>query len=311
MAERDRPEAERTPLDRQPVGEGVAAVLLSWEGTPPARAVAIGGRDDSAEHEGLSAPAWKEAGLSVRLLVRPGGEVFAVEEARGTVGKAVALREDDLVPMPSSYQGPPVRLGRVVKDAELDIQVRPLPPETDEEYMRNGLMGRNEQVGRPVVRLRISEPSAEPREEWLVGGDPWMQGNALGTRDGRVRLTLVPTSESMYRSAVQAIDDEGHVLGEHVVRVNTPFRFDGYEFYQNQFQRPDGPRGAMSVFRVKFDPFIPFIYLGFTVVVAGVVTMLWFPGQRAFKLHAHLARLPESPPPADADERGREDRIRA
>ena len=120
----------------------------------------------------------------------------------------------------------------------------------------------------------------------------------ITTRDHRLQIMLSPTSESMYRSAVQAIDDEGDVLAEHVVRVNTPFRMSGYEFYQNQFMPPDLTKGspALTVFRVKYDPFVPFLYLGFGVVVLGVVTMLWFPGQRAFKLHAHLARLPEDAP---------------
>jgi len=85
------------------------------------------------------------------------------------------------------------------------------------------------------------------------------------------------------------------VLGEHVVRVNTPFRMKGFEFYQNQFIRPD-QGGPVSVFRVKYDPLVPFLYLGFAVVSLGVIVMLWLPGQRAFKLHAHLARLPEEGP---------------
>jgi cytochrome c biogenesis protein ResB len=105
-------------------------------------------------------------------------------------------------------------------------------------------------------------------------------------------LELISTSDSMYRSAVQAIDRRGRVLAEHVVRVNEPFRMDGYEFYQNQFLRPD-QGGPLSVFRVKYDPFVPWIYVGFALVAAGVITMLWFPGQRAFKLHAHLAALPQ------------------
>jgi hypothetical protein len=192
-------------------------------------------------------------------------------------------------------EGAAIRLGKLVRDAELDVTVEPLAAETDADYMRNGLAGVNEQPGRPAVRLRVTEPGAEPYEMWVVGGDPWMRTPLVESRDRRLKMVLTSTAESMYRSAVQAIDASGNVLGEHVVRVNAPFRMGGYEFYQNQFLRPD-QGGPVAVFRVKYDPFVPFLYAGFALISIGVIVMLWFPGQRAFKLHAHLAGLPEDAP---------------
>jgi hypothetical protein len=304
LAERARPESERTPLERQVVGVMGATLSLEADGVAAQRASAFSGEFAEFANEQMANPVVKEAGLrlyldfvvpfEVRVIARPDGTLVAVEESREGVTPPRTLHDRD--PLVPGGDGPTVSVGRLVRDAEIDVDVEAIPPETDAEYMKNGLDGVNEQVGTPAIRVRVTEAGDAPYETWIFGGDPWSRGTVAVSHDRRLRLELVPTSESMYRSAVQAIDSQGNVLGEHVVRVNTPFRMDGYEFYQNQFVRPD-QGGPLSVFRVKYDPFVPWIYLGMALVAVGVITMLWFPGQRAFKLHAHLAKLPETAPP--------------
>jgi hypothetical protein len=306
LAERSKPAAERTPIERQiPDIEG-ATLSLVTDGIEPQRASAFGGDFADLANGQMANPVLKKQGFTfeldadvpveVRIVAMPDGTLAAVTEDRGSVSKPQTLKKGDVVAFPGAASSG-AHVGDLVRDAELDVDVSALPDETDADYMRNGLAGRNEQIGQPAVKLRITEPSAAggaaTHETWLLGGDPWLKDvPILETRDRRLRLALTNASESMYRSAVQAIDAAGNVLGEHVVRVNSPFRVGGYEFYQNQFHRPD-QGGPVTVFRVKHDPFIPFIYAGFVLVAAGVIVLLWFPGQRAFKLHAHLARLPE------------------
>jgi hypothetical protein len=294
---------DRTPVEQQFLNVGFAAMSMDADGAPPLRARAFGpGADESVAQ--LANPVLKDAGLEfhldvvppreVRIVALPDASLVVVEETRAGVSAPRTLKEHDAMPVGGGAT-PAVTIGAFVTNAELDVDVAPLPAETDAEYMKNGLGGTNEQIGNPAVRVRVTEPGAAPYEQWILGGDPWVKTPVMETRDRRVRMVLTSTSESMFRSAVQAIDAKGNVLGEHVVRVNDPFRMDGYEFYQNNFVRPDQD-GPLSTFRVKYDPFVPFLYAGFVLVAAGVITMLWFPSQRAFKLHAHLARLPEERP---------------
>jgi len=303
LAERARPAAERTPIDRQAPDVGVAFATLDADGMPQQRAVAFGGEGADAFNEQMANATLKSAGLrfslelvvpmEMRLVAKSDGSLVLFQENRDGVAPPRVVRTGD--PLPLVGGGPSVSVGAFVKNAEERFDVAPLPPETDEDYMKNGLRGVNEQEGVPAIKVRVTEDGAAPYEKWLLGGDPWGRPMIVPSRDGRLRMELVSTSESMYRSAVQAIDSHGNVLGEHVVRVNAPFRMRGYEFYQNNFVRPD-QGGPLSVFRVKYDPFVPWIYVGFVLVAAGVIVMLWFPGQRAFKLHAHLSRLPEEGP---------------
>lgn len=301
LGERKLPADQRTPVEKQIPGIGGATLLVSADGIDPQRANAFSGEFDEVGNGQMANPVLKKAGLAfhldlvvpreVRVVVRPDDAVVAVIEDRGTVSTPRPLREGDALPV----EGAAIRLGKLVRDAELDVTVEPLPPESDADYMKNGLAGVNEQPGRPAVRLRVTEPGAEPYEMWVIGGDPWLRTPLVESRDKRLKMVLTSTAESMYRSAVRAIAPSGDVLGEHVVRVNSPFRLGGYEFYQNQFMRPD-QGGPMAVFRVKYDPFVPFLYAGFALISIGVIVLLWFPGQRAFKLHAHLAGLPEEGP---------------
>jgi hypothetical protein len=294
---------ERVPVERQLPNVGFAAMNVEADGTPPQRARAFGeGADESVAL--LDNPVLKEAGLTfrlelvvpreVRLVALPDGSLVLVEETRAGVSAPRPLKEHDAMPLAGGGASA-VTVGALVRDADLDVEVAALPAETDEEYMRNGLAGTNEAIGSPAVRVRVTEPGAAPYEQWVVGGDPWTRTEVATTHDRRVRMTLTSTTERLFRSAVQAIDRDGRVLGEHVIRVGSPFRMSGYEFHQSQFVRPDRG-GPASVFRVKYDPFVPWIYAGFVVVLAGIVTMLWFPGQRAFHLREHLARLPEERP---------------
>lgn len=307
LEERARPAAERTPIDRQAPDVGVVFATIQSEGGEAQRCVAFSGGSAEMGNDQMANAVLKEAGLrfyldlvppmEMRLVAKADGSIVLVEERRGVVTPPHPMQLHDALPLPSD--GPSVTVGALVRNAQESFDVVPLPPETDADYLKNGLRGVDEQEGVPAVRVRVTEPGVEPYERWILGGDPWGRPMLVASRDRRVRFALVPTSESMYRSAVQALDSRGDVLGEHVVRVNAPFRMRGYEFYQNQFVRPDatdtqGRRvGPASVFRVKYDPLVPWIYVGFVLVAGGVIVMLWFPGQRAFKLHAHLARLPE------------------
>jgi hypothetical protein len=304
LAERSKPAAERTPIERQAPGVGVAFVTVVADSGPELRAVAFSGESAELGNEQMANPELKKAGLrfyldlvapmEMRLVVRPDGSVVLVDEVRGTVKPPRPLHAGELLPLPETV--PAVAVGEVVRNAEERFDVVRLPPETDAEYMRNGLSGVNEQEGAPAVRVRVHEQGSAPYERLIVGADPWGRPMIVASRDRRLRLELVSTDESMYRSAVQALDSRGNVLGEHVVRVNTPFRMGGYEFYQNQFEWNPQRGGPMSAFRVKYDPMVPWIYFGFVLIAGGVIVLLWFPGQRAFKLHAHLTRLPEAGP---------------
>ena len=304
LQERQLPESERTPLARQVPAIGGATLSMSKDGAEAQRASAFSGEFAEVANGEMANAVLRDAGFSffldfevpteLRVVARPDGPVVFVREDRGTVSEPRTLAKGDALPV----DGARLKFGEVVRDAELDVEVEAIPAETDADYLTNGLAGVNEQPGRPAVRVRVTEPGAAPYEQWIVGGDPWMKSPLVETRDRRVRMVLASTSESMYRSAVQAVDPLGNVLAEHVVRVNTPFRMRGYELYQNNFVRPDmrderDRAGPSSTFRVKWDPFVPWIYGGFVVVALGVITMLWLPGQRAFKLHAHLAQLPE------------------
>lgn len=65
--------------------------------------------------------------------------------------------------------------------------------------------------------------------------------------------------------------------------VNHPLRFDGWMVYQSGYDSEAGPESTYSVFELVRDPWLWVVYVGFAMVAAGAVAMIW-KGRRRYGL---------------------------
>ncbi len=72
-------------------------------------------------------------------------------------------------------------------------------------------------------------------------------------------------------SVLQVLND-GHVVAEKKIEVNDPLRYGGYTLYQASY---DTEHSSWSGLQVKKDPGVLFVYLGFSVMILGMIVIFY------------------------------------
>lgn len=177
-----------------------------------------------------------------------------------------------------------VTVDRLLRRAVSSRQIAPAPPpEKDERRM-------------PAVKVHLEGPAGRTASDWLL----WTEARtvALGGVQARVayrspelalpfRVTLLKFNSDKYPGTSMAatyeswvrVDDPERGVSEHHISMNDPLHYRGYVFFQASFVEG---RPMMSIFSVARAPGLPLVYLGVTLIAAGVAWM--------FYLKPYLAR---------------------
>lgn len=73
-----------------------------------------------------------------------------------------------------------------------------------------------------------------------------------------------------YSSAVTVYTKRGDVVND-TVRVNKPLSVRGWKIYQYSYDEARGAESDISVFELVHDPWLPYVYLGIFMMLAGAV----------------------------------------
>ena len=84
----------------------------------------------------------------------------------------------------------------------------------------------------------------------------------------------MPSKIKNFESRVTVLDDTGHEIRNGVIRVNSPFTFGRFTFYQQDYYF-DEDRGTYSVFLVKSDPGVPLVFGGFVLLPIGIALAIY------------------------------------
>jgi len=120
-----------------------------------------------------------------------------------------------------------------------------------------------------------------------IGGAEW---RAL-TNDGAVKE--MPLSIELKKFIMETYDDgspkrfasEIHVTTKEgttldaVVDVNKPVEVDGWKIYQYGYDTQQGANSRMSILELVKDPWLPIVYCGIYMMLAGAVCMFVFGGR--------------------------------
>jgi hypothetical protein len=200
-------------------------------------------------------------------------------------------------PFETPWMGMKVTVQKLVARAVATRTVTPqAPPEKDERRM-------------PAVKLHLEGPGGRTRPEWLL----WTEARSVAfaggqasvayrAQDQRVPFTVTllrfnsdkyPGSNmpATYESWVR-VDDPENGPSEHHISMNHPLHYRGYIFFQASFVEGTP---MMSIFSVARAPGLPLVYLGVTLIGAGVAWMFYLKPylarrQAARALEAHRLR---------------------
>ncbi len=127
----------------------------------------------------------------------------------------------------------------------------------------------------PLAIVEVSSPGKETLEEYLM--PPRGNKDALLKIEGHPYfLALESTREQetkFWKSHVSFLDKQDNVLNDGIIQVNQPVKFRGYRFYQTDF---DPRRSNYSGIGVSREPGLGIIYIGFGMMVIGVLMMFYF-----------------------------------
>ncbi len=85
-------------------------------------------------------------------------------------------------------------------------------------------------------------------------------------------LVMPERDPKRYLSAVEIYTESGKHVSD-TIQVNKPFRIDGYKVYQLDYDKMLGRWSEQSVFEIVSDPWMPAVYVGIWMLVAGACCM--------------------------------------
>ncbi len=126
-------------------------------------------------------------------------------------------------------------------------------------------------AGIPFAKVRISGNEA-PAEGWISTGSPMLKPWAVPC--GKLFLLMTPGSPKAFLSEVTVHDGVG-TQTKATLEVNHPITFMGWKIYQMGYDQQSGRWSQYSLIEVIHDPWLPAVYLGFFMIMAGNILFFW------------------------------------
>lgn len=108
---------------------------------------------------------------------------------------------------------------------------------------------------------------------WISSGSFIYQYEALKIDDNLSVVMTIPEVKK-FTSKVSILQKNGDRI-ETTIEVNKPFDFDGWKIYQLSYNEKMGKWSTTSVLELVKDPWLPYVYIGIFMMIAGAIYMFW------------------------------------
>ncbi len=126
----------------------------------------------------------------------------------------------------------------------------------------------------PAARVTVtSQNGRESHTGWLSCGSFLVNPSYIILDNGMVLAMTEPRPER-YRSDVRIYTKEKEPRDE-VIEVNAPPRVEGWRLYQYSYDTSRGRWSELSVLEIVRDPWLPVVYTGIMMLLAGALYILW------------------------------------
>ncbi|NTV02976.1 MAG: cytochrome c biogenesis protein ResB [Chlorobiaceae bacterium] len=130
----------------------------------------------------------------------------------------------------------------------------------------------NGHKGVPFAKVRVEVPGQAPVERWINGDGPDIRPQFIPVGD--YFIVIAPGAPKAFRSHVMIRSASGgHQPG--VLEVNKPVDVLGWKLYQMGYDEKAGRWSTMSLVEAVNDPWLPAVYLGFFMIMAGNLLFFW------------------------------------
>ncbi|MCL2738293.1 MAG: cytochrome c biogenesis protein ResB [Bacteroidales bacterium] len=124
----------------------------------------------------------------------------------------------------------------------------------------------------------INTKTHRQQEGWVSCGSFMFSHQALRL-DERLSLIMPDREPRRYASDVTVYTQSEKII-HGVIEVNKPLQVEGWKIYQLSYDQSMGKWSTISIFELVRDPWLPAVYAGIWMMLAGAVCMLVFPKKR-------------------------------
>lgn len=121
-----------------------------------------------------------------------------------------------------------------------------------------------------MVKARNPDTGVE-RRGWVSCGSFLFPYKALRLDDA-VSLVMPDREPQRFASAVKVYTQSGLTIAD-TIEVNRPMKVEGWKIYQLSYDEAKGRWSDVSVFELVRDPWLPYVYTGIWMLVAGSVCL--------------------------------------
>jgi hypothetical protein len=108
---------------------------------------------------------------------------------------------------------------------------------------------------------------------WLCSGSILMRPAFLKIGGSQV-LYIAKPEPRKYRSTMVLRDKQGK-MDTIVVEVNKPYKSNRWSLYQLSYDEKMGPSSNLSEIEAVYDPWLPLVYVGIALMIAGACYLFW------------------------------------
>ena len=108
---------------------------------------------------------------------------------------------------------------------------------------------------------------------WISSGSFSQPYESLKVSESYSLVMTIPEVKK-FNSDIDILTKEGERIST-VLEVNKPFKYGGYKIYQLSYDDKMGKWSELSVLELVRDPWLPVIYVGIFMMIAGAIYMFW------------------------------------
>lgn len=125
----------------------------------------------------------------------------------------------------------------------------------------------------------VNTRTGEQQEGWVSCGSFAFPYKAVRLND-KVSLIMPEREPRRFASDVVVYTQQTEKIEEATIEVNKPFHIDGWKIYQLSYDETKGKWSTVSILELVKDPWLPIVYTGIWMLIAGAVCMFITAGKR-------------------------------
>jgi hypothetical protein len=143
---------------------------------------------------------------------------------------------------------------------------------TDAYPMDGTFKSENSAGAAPAAWVRVKNNKNQESEGWISCGSYAFKPVFLPLDENHVLFMNQPEPEKYSSRIIFSETDKDDTIN---IEVNNPYHIMGYSLYQLSYDENYGKWSAISVIEAVKDPWLPAVYLGIFMMLAGSVYLFW------------------------------------